>query len=68
MHSLGCARWRRSRSLRPTPRPIIDKLNREDVHILSEPDVREKFNQTGNFAVTSTPEEFAVFIRSEAAR
>jgi tripartite-type tricarboxylate transporter receptor subunit TctC len=51
-----------------TPAPIIDKLNREVVHILSEPDVREKFNQTGNFAVTSTPEEFAAFIRNEAAR
>jgi tripartite-type tricarboxylate transporter receptor subunit TctC len=51
-----------------TPAPIIDKLNREVVHILSQPDVREKFNQTGNFAVTSTPEEFAAFIRGEAAR
>jgi tripartite-type tricarboxylate transporter receptor subunit TctC len=51
-----------------TPRPIIDKLNREVVHILSQPDVREKFNQTGNFAVTSTAAEFAAFIRSEAAR
>jgi tripartite-type tricarboxylate transporter receptor subunit TctC len=51
-----------------TPAPIIDKLNREVVHILSEPAVREKFNQTGNFAVTSTPEEFAAFIRNEAAR
>jgi tripartite-type tricarboxylate transporter receptor subunit TctC len=51
-----------------TPAPIIDKLNREVVHILSQPDVREKFNQTGNFAVTSTSEEFAAFIRNEAAR
>jgi tripartite-type tricarboxylate transporter receptor subunit TctC len=51
-----------------TPRPIIDKLNREVVHILSEPDVREKFNQTGNFAMTSTPEEFAAFVRNEAER
>ena len=51
-----------------TPRPIIDKLNREVVHILSEPDVQAKFDQTGNFAVTNTPEEFAAFIRSEAAR
>jgi tripartite-type tricarboxylate transporter receptor subunit TctC len=47
---------------------MIDKLNREVVHILSEPDVRKKFNQTGNFAVTSTPEEFAAFIRQVAAR
>jgi tripartite-type tricarboxylate transporter receptor subunit TctC len=51
-----------------TPAAIIDKLNREVVHILSEPDVREKFNQTGNFAVTSTPQEFAAFIRNEAER
>jgi tripartite-type tricarboxylate transporter receptor subunit TctC len=51
-----------------TPAPIIDKLNREVVHILSEPDVRGKFNQSGNFAVTSTPEEFAAFIRREAER
>lgn len=51
-----------------TPRPIIGKLNAEIVHILSEPDVKAKFDQTGNFAVTDTPEEFAAFIRKEAAR
>jgi tripartite-type tricarboxylate transporter receptor subunit TctC len=38
------------------------------VHILSEPDVRKKFNQTGNFAVTRTPDGFAAFIRKEAGR
>jgi tripartite-type tricarboxylate transporter receptor subunit TctC len=53
---------------RATPAPIVDKLNREVVRILSEPAVREKFNQTGNFAVTSTPQEFSAFIRGEAAR
>jgi tripartite-type tricarboxylate transporter receptor subunit TctC len=51
-----------------TPKPIVDKLNREIVHVLSEPDVQQKFNATGNFAATSTPEEFAAFIRKEAAR
>jgi tripartite-type tricarboxylate transporter receptor subunit TctC len=51
-----------------TPKPIVDKLNAEIVHILSEPDVKAKFDQTGNFAVTDTPEEFADFIRKEAAR
>jgi tripartite-type tricarboxylate transporter receptor subunit TctC len=51
-----------------TPAPIIAKLNREVVHILSEPDVRQKFDKTGNFAVTSTPEAFAAFIRNEAGR
>jgi tripartite-type tricarboxylate transporter receptor subunit TctC len=38
------------------------------VHILSEPDVRKKFNQTGNFVVTTTPDGSAAFIRQEAAR
>ena len=51
-----------------TPQPIIDKLNHEVIRILSEPDVQQKFNQTGNFAFTSTPEEFAAFIHKEAAR
>jgi tripartite-type tricarboxylate transporter receptor subunit TctC len=53
---------------RATPKPIVDKLNAEIVRILAEPDVKAKFDQTGNFAVTDTPEEFAVFIRKEAAR
>jgi tripartite-type tricarboxylate transporter receptor subunit TctC len=51
-----------------TPKPIINKLNTEIVHILSEPDVKAKFDQAGNFAVTDTPEDFAVFIRKEASR
>ncbi len=51
-----------------TPKPVIDKLNAEIVHHLSEPEVKAKFDQTGNFAVTDTPEEFAAFIRKEAAR
>jgi tripartite-type tricarboxylate transporter receptor subunit TctC len=51
-----------------TPKAIVDKLNKEVVRILAEPDVREKFDKTGNFAVSSTPEEFGAFIHKEAAR
>jgi tripartite-type tricarboxylate transporter receptor subunit TctC len=51
-----------------TPKPIIDKLNKEVVRILAEPDVRQKFDKAGNFAVSSTPEEFEAFIHKEAAR
>lgn len=51
-----------------TPQRIINKLNREVAHISSQPDAREKFNQTGIFAMTGTPGEFAAFIRREAAR
>jgi tripartite-type tricarboxylate transporter receptor subunit TctC len=51
-----------------TPKDIVDKLNKEVVHILAEPDVREKFDKTGNFAVSSSPEDFDAFIHREAAR
>ena len=34
----------------------------------AEPIVREKFDKTGNFAVSSSPEEFDAFIHKEAAR
>ena len=51
-----------------TPKPIIDKINREVVRILADPLVRQKFDQSGNFAVSSTPEEFETFIRREADR
>jgi tripartite-type tricarboxylate transporter receptor subunit TctC len=38
------------------------------VHILGLPDVREKFNRIGNFAVTSTPDELAAFVCNAAGR
>jgi tripartite-type tricarboxylate transporter receptor subunit TctC len=53
---------------RGTPKPIIDKINREVVRILADPGVRRTFDQSGNFAVSSTPEEFEAFIRKEANR
>ena len=51
-----------------TPRPIIDKIHNEVVKILSDPAVREKSERTGNFPVTSSPEQFSAFIRKEADR
>jgi tripartite-type tricarboxylate transporter receptor subunit TctC len=51
-----------------TPRPIIDKLQREVAKILNDPAVQERSARTGNFPASSTPEEFALFIRKEADR
>ena len=51
-----------------TPRPIVDKIHAEVVKILTDPAVKEKSERTGNYPVTSTPEDFAAFIRKEAAR
>jgi tripartite-type tricarboxylate transporter receptor subunit TctC len=51
-----------------TPRPIIDKLNRKVAEILNDPVVKQRSEASGGYIVTSTPEEFAVFIRREAER
>src|SRR5262249_2838357 len=51
-----------------TPKPIIDKLNREVVRILNDPEVRRKSEAIGGYIETSTPADFAAFMRREAAR
>jgi tripartite-type tricarboxylate transporter receptor subunit TctC len=51
-----------------TPKPIIYKIQAEVVKILNDPGVKEKSERTGNYPVTSTPEQFAAFIRKEADR
>jgi tripartite-type tricarboxylate transporter receptor subunit TctC len=51
-----------------TPKPIIDKLQRKVVEIMADPAMRAKNERTGAYSITSTPEEFAKFIRQEASR
>jgi tripartite-type tricarboxylate transporter receptor subunit TctC len=51
-----------------TPKPIIDKIHAEVVKALTDPAVKEKSERTGNYPMTSTPEQFSAFIRKEAAR
>jgi tripartite-type tricarboxylate transporter receptor subunit TctC len=51
-----------------TPKAIIDKVHAEVVKTLADPAVKEKSDKTGNYPVTNTPEEFAVFLRQEADR
>lgn len=51
-----------------TPRPIIERLNRETVKALKMPDVIERLaTQGGNELVGNTPEEFAAVIKSDLA-
>jgi tripartite-type tricarboxylate transporter receptor subunit TctC len=51
-----------------TAKPIIDKIHTEVVKILTDAAVRENSERTGNYPVTSTPEQFSAFIRKEAGR
>jgi tripartite-type tricarboxylate transporter receptor subunit TctC len=49
------------------PRPIVAKLNREIVHILGEPDARQRWAAIGMTPRPMTPEAFDALIRSDAA-
>jgi tripartite-type tricarboxylate transporter receptor subunit TctC len=51
-----------------TPPEIVDKLNAEIVKVLADPAIKAKADASGLFPATSTPAEFAAFIRREAAR
>ena len=51
-----------------TPRPIIEKLNREINRIIVTPDALARFAQFGIEASGGTPQEADAFIRKEAAR
>jgi tripartite-type tricarboxylate transporter receptor subunit TctC len=51
-----------------TPKPIIEKIHAEVAKVLSDPAFKEKSERTGNYPVTSTPDEFSAFIRKEARR
>ena len=51
-----------------TPKPIVDKLNKELNQILDEPETRKRLLGLGSELLKSTPEEFAAHIRSEYAK
>jgi tripartite-type tricarboxylate transporter receptor subunit TctC len=48
-----------------TPRPVIDKLNREIVKIVRSPEFAQNLANEGAFAMGNTPEEFAAVIRAD---
>ncbi len=47
---------------------IIQKIHRDVVEALNEPDVRDKLTQLGADVVAGTPEEFDALLRSETVR
>jgi tripartite-type tricarboxylate transporter receptor subunit TctC len=51
-----------------TPPAIVDRINRELVAIMKEPDTQKKFADQGADVVTSTPAEFGRFVQSELAK
>ena len=51
-----------------TPRPIIDRLNKEVVRILGLPEVRERFRTLGAEPIPMRPAEFDKFIAQQVER
>jgi tripartite-type tricarboxylate transporter receptor subunit TctC len=48
-----------------TPKEIVNKINAEIVQMLASPEVRERISREGADPVGSTPEQFAVRVKSE---
>ncbi len=51
-----------------TPSAIVKKLQTELARALQLPDIRERMSRLAAEPVGNTPEEFAAFLRAEAAR
>ncbi|MGD9769795.1 MAG: Bug family tripartite tricarboxylate transporter substrate binding protein [Pseudolabrys sp.] len=51
-----------------TPRPIVEKIQREIAAMYREPAIAETLQKSGISAVSSTPEEFDAFLRKETDR
>jgi tripartite-type tricarboxylate transporter receptor subunit TctC len=51
-----------------TPRPVVDRLNEAIVKSLHEPETAKRLTGDGGQIITSTPDQFAAYIRSEIGR
>lgn len=51
-----------------TPRAIIDRLNRDIVATMRQPDITEAFHKRGYDILTDTPEEFGKVVAAEVAQ
>jgi tripartite-type tricarboxylate transporter receptor subunit TctC len=50
------------------PAPVVQRLNQEFIRAVTAPDLRGKLEEQGTPVVTSTPEAFGAYIRSERAK
>jgi tripartite-type tricarboxylate transporter receptor subunit TctC len=51
-----------------TPKPIIDRLNKELVAIVATPDFKAAMDKNGAEATSNTPEQFANLIQNEVSK
>jgi tripartite-type tricarboxylate transporter receptor subunit TctC len=51
-----------------TPRPVLMKLNSEFAKVMADPLIKQRLSESGFEPQTSTPEEFAAYMKSEIAK
>lgn len=51
-----------------TPKPVVDKLNKEINAILAEPEMKKKIAEMGGVTLVGTPEDFGKIIVSETEK
>jgi tripartite-type tricarboxylate transporter receptor subunit TctC len=50
------------------PQPVVQRLNADFVKALQQPELRQRLASQGAEPLTSTPDEFAAYLRSEIAK
>jgi len=50
------------------PRAVVEKLNRDICRAMNGPEVKDRVAAQSNLVVRDTPDEFAAYIRREAAK
>ncbi len=60
--------WQGALAPTGTPKDIIDKLNREIVALLNEPEVRARIKHEGAEPIASSPTQFNERVRTEVAK
>lgn len=51
-----------------TPKPLVERMNRDIVKILKQPEIVQKFREQGVEVVASTPEAFAQVLQKEVPK
>jgi tripartite-type tricarboxylate transporter receptor subunit TctC len=51
-----------------TPRAVVDKLNAEFAKVMADPAIKQRLSESGFEPQTSTPEQFAAYLKSEIAK
>ena len=60
--------WYGSLAPAGTPQSVVRRLHAELVKVMHAPEMKEKLTATGTEPLTSTPEEFAAYIKREIAK